>query len=67
MPLCTTGGGPFMILDLDGNPNNCDDEVTNPPAIQFDSFPVDVASDNGNNCAKKMVDEVNAQIGRAHV
>ena len=60
VPLCKTGGGSFMILDLDGTPNNCDDEVTNPPAIQFASFPVDVESDNGNNCAKKMVDEVNA-------
>ena len=64
VPLCKTGGGSFMILDLDGSPNNCDDEVTNPPAIQFDSFPVDVASDNGNNCAKKMVDEVNALQGK---
>ena len=63
VPLCKTGGGSFMILDLDGTPNNCDDEVTNPPAIQFDSFPVDVASDNGNNCAKKMVDVVNALAG----
>jgi hypothetical protein len=64
VPLCKTGGGSFMILDLDGTPNNCDDEVTNPPAIQFASFPVDVPSDNGNNCAKKMVDEVNAKTGQ---
>src|SRR5207253_5042680 len=63
VPLCKTGGGSFMILDLDGTPNNCDDEVTNPPAIQFSSFPVDVSSDNGNNCAKKMVDAVNALSG----
>jgi putative Flp pilus-assembly TadE/G-like protein len=63
VPLCKTGGGSFMILDLDGTPNNCDDEVTNPPAIQFATFPVDVPSDNGNNCAKKMVDEVNALSG----
>ena len=27
-------------------------------------FPVDVPSDNGNNCAKKMVDEVNALSGK---
>ena len=53
VPLCKTGGGSFMILDLDGTPNNCDDEVTNPPAIQFATFPADVASDNGNNCAKR--------------
>ncbi len=63
-PLCKTGGGSFMILDLDGTPNNCDDEVNNPPAIQFATFPVDVQSDNGNNCAKKMVDEVNAKAGQ---
>lgn len=64
VPLCKTGGGSFMILDLDGTPNNCDDEVRNPPAIQFDTFPVDVESDNGNNCAKRMVDEVNALRGK---
>jgi hypothetical protein len=64
VPLCKTGGGSFMILDLDGTPNNCDDEVANPPAVQFATFPVDVQSDNGNNCAKKMVDEVNAKSGQ---
>ena len=68
VPLCKTGGGSFMILDLDaqfgGPPNNCDEEVTNPPAIQFTEFPVTVQSDNGNNCAKKMVDEVNALSGK---
>jgi len=68
IPLCKTGGGSFMILDLDqslgGPKNNCDDEVTNPPAIQFANFPVDIASDNGNNCAKEMVDEVNALHGK---
>jgi len=63
VPLCKTGGGSFMILDLDGIKNNCDSEVTNPPAIQFDSFPVDIASDNGNNCAGKMVDAINALSG----
>ena len=64
VPLCKTGGGSFMILDLDGTPNNCADEVTNPPAIQFPDFPVDVQSDNGNNCAKQMVDAVNAKSGQ---
>ncbi len=70
VPLCKTGGGSFMILDLDGmlDPpgpkNNCEDEVLNPPAIQFVEFPVDVPSDNGNNCAKQMVDAVNALSGR---
>jgi hypothetical protein len=64
VPLCKTGGGSFMILDLDGTPNNCDDEVLHPPAIQFDTFPVDLDSDNGNNCAKQMVDAVNAMSGK---
>jgi len=64
VPLCKTGSGSFMILDLDGTPNNCQDEVTNPPALQFPDFPVDVASDNGNNCANQMVDAVNAKSGQ---
>lgn len=63
VPLCKTGDGSFMVLDLDGTRNNCDDEVTNPPPIQWDTFPVTVASDNGNNCAKKMLDAVNAKKG----
>jgi Flp pilus assembly protein TadG len=64
VPLCKTGGGSFMILDLDGTANNCADEVTNPPALQFLDFPVTLPSDNGNNCAKQMVDEVNAKSGQ---
>jgi len=63
VPLCKTGGGSFMVLDLDGVKNNCAEEVLHPKAIQFDSFPVDVASDNGNNCAKQMVDAVNSLHG----
>jgi hypothetical protein len=63
VPLCKTGGGSFMVLDLDGTKNNCEDEVRNPPAIQWDDFPVDVASDNGNNCAKQMEDAVNELHG----
>jgi hypothetical protein len=35
VPLCKTGEGSFMVLDLDGTMNNCEDEVTNPPAKQF--------------------------------
>ena len=60
VPLCKTGGGSFMVLDLDGVKNNCAYEVTHPTAVQWPSFPVDVASDNGNNCAKPMADAVNA-------
>lgn len=65
VPLCKTGDGSFMVLDLDGNPNNCDYEVTHPTAVQFPSFPVDVASDNGNNCAKQMADSVNTLHGES--
>ena len=60
VPLCKTGGGSFMVLDLDGVKNNCEDEVLNPTRVQWDTFPVDVPSDNGNNCAKKMEDAVNS-------
>jgi hypothetical protein len=63
VPLCKTGGGSFMVLDLDGTPNNCAYEATHASAIQFDSFPVDVASDNGNNCAKPLADAVNTMTG----
>ena len=35
VPLCKTGDGSFMVLDLDGTMNNCDDEAANPPAKQF--------------------------------
>jgi len=63
VPLCKTGGGSFMVLDLDGIRNNCEDEVLHPKAIQFDSFPVDVDSDNGNNCAHQMEDAVNSLHG----
>lgn len=59
VPLCKTGGGSFMILDLDGTMNNCDDEVTDPPNIQFAAFPAEIQSDNGDNCAKEMVEAVN--------
>ena len=53
VPLCKTGGGSFMILDLDPN-KNCYEEVIDPSSIQFNKFPVDVPVDNGNDCAKKV-------------
>ncbi|MHB8959780.1 MAG: hypothetical protein ACYDAN_09160 [Candidatus Limnocylindrales bacterium] len=53
VPLCKTGAGSFMILDLDPT-KSCYEEVTNPSAIQFNSFPVDVPTDTGNDCAKKI-------------
>jgi Flp pilus assembly protein TadG len=64
VPLCKTGGGSFMVLDLDGTMNNCAEEVADPPPIQWDTFPVTVDSDNGNNCASGMLDEVNALHGK---
>jgi hypothetical protein len=59
VPLCKTGGGSFMLLDLDPD-KDCDEEVTNPTPVQFDDFPVWVNTDNGNDCAKKVEDAVNA-------
>jgi hypothetical protein len=63
VPLCKTGGGSYMILDLDGVSSNCDVEVSSPPKIQFAQFPATIASENGNDCVKRMVDEVNALKG----
>src|SRR5262249_3864918 len=48
-----------MILDLDPD-KDCEEEVTNPTSIQFDDFPVDVPIDQGNDCAKKIDDAINA-------
>ena len=62
VPLCKTGGGSFMVLDFDGIKNNCADETLNPPAVQFNSFPTLVDSDNGNNCAGPIADVVNANL-----
>jgi hypothetical protein len=61
VPLCKTGGGSFQILDLDPS-QRCDDEVANPPSIYWPVLPVDVDSDNGNNCAKPITDYVNANL-----
>lgn len=61
VPLCKTGGGSFQILDLDPN-MRCDDEIANPPYVQWDVLPVVVGSDNGNNCAKPIADYVNANL-----
>jgi hypothetical protein len=53
IPLCKTGGGSFMILDLDPD-KNCYEEVFDPDPIQFSDFPFDVPTDTGNDCAKKV-------------
>lgn len=59
VPLCKTGGGSFQVLDLDPS-QRCDNEIANPPLITWNSLPVDVGSDNGNNCATPITDYVNA-------
>jgi len=64
VPLCKTGSGSFQVLDLDGTKNNCDEEVRNPPSFVWESFPVLVDTDNGNNCAKPMEPEINKLKGR---
>jgi hypothetical protein len=64
VPLCKSGAGSFMVLDLDGTLNNCEDEVANPPNLQFAAFPVDLATDNGNNCGKPMADQMNLLAGQ---
>ena len=61
VPLCKTGSGSFQILDLDPN-LRCDDEIANIPVIHWTTFPLDVPSDNGNNCAKPIADYVNANL-----
>jgi hypothetical protein len=63
VPLCKTGTGQFMILDLaDGM--SCDEEVVTPPSVAFNSFPTFVNGDQGNDCMKKITDEVNKKAGR---
>jgi hypothetical protein len=59
VPLCKTGGGSFMFLDLDPT-QDCGQEVLHPPAIQFDTFPVDVDTDTGGDCQKKVAEAVDA-------
>ncbi len=58
VPLCKSGGS-FMFLDLDPN-LDCEAEVLTPPAIQFDAFPVDVNTDTGADCQKKVGDAITA-------
>ncbi len=63
VPLCKTGDGNFMILNLDPA-LTCAEEISTPPLVQWDAFPVDVPSDNGNDCAKRLLDGVNALAGQ---
>jgi hypothetical protein len=53
VPLCMSGGGSFMILDLDPT-KDCYQETVNPTPMQFNDFPVWVNTDTGNDCSKKV-------------
>jgi len=65
VPLCKTGSGGFQVLDLDSS-MTCAEEVKDPPFVEWDSFPFDVPTDNGNDCAKKITDYVNSNL-KGHV
>jgi hypothetical protein len=53
IPLCKSGDGSFMILDLTRT-RRATRRVLNPSSIQFNDFPVDVHVEVGNDCAKKI-------------
>ncbi len=53
IPLCKTGGGSFMFLDLNSS-LDCGEEVLHPPSVQFDIFPVEVPTDTGADCQNKV-------------
>ena len=62
VPLCkagsgSSGGGSFMILNLDPD-KDCEEEVLDPTRIQFADFPVEIDTDTGNDCAKKVEDGI---------
>lgn len=57
IPLCKTGSGSFMILDLKAD-QDCQQEAESASAVQFAAFPVDVSTDTGNDCTKKIEDAV---------
>lgn len=61
VPLCKTGGGSFQILDLDPG-LRCDDEIASDIHVDWPTLPVDVPSDNGDNCAKPIAEYVNANF-----
>jgi hypothetical protein len=62
VPLCKTGGGSFQILDFDPS-LKCDEEIAQGIQVTL-NLPAYVPSDNGNDCAKKIVDSVNALHGK---
>jgi hypothetical protein len=62
VPLCKTGSGSFQILDFDSS-LKCDEEIEQGIQITL-NLPDFVPSDNGNDCASKIVDAVNALHGK---
>jgi hypothetical protein len=60
VPLCKSGSGSFMILNLDPD-LNCEEEVNDPSSIQFNDFPVYIDTDPGNDCPKKIEDAINLE------
>jgi Flp pilus assembly protein TadG len=62
VPLCKTGGGSFQILDFDPS-LKCDEEVAQGITYTI-NLPDYVPSDNGNDCAKKIVDVINSLHGK---
>jgi hypothetical protein len=62
VPLCKTGSGSFQILDFDPS-LKCDEEIAQGTQVTL-NLPQYVDSDNGNDCAKKIVDAVNSLHGQ---
>jgi Flp pilus assembly protein TadG len=61
VPLCKTGSGSFQILDFDPS-LKCEEEI----ALGLETtlnIPGYVNSDNGNDCAKKILDAMNSKHG----
>ncbi len=63
IPLCKTGGGSFMILDLDSTNSlpsgqKCYWEVMTPPSVQFPYFPYAIDTDTGANCFGQIINGV---------
>jgi hypothetical protein len=52
-----------MILDLKAD-MDCQEEAEDPSSVQFAAFPVEVATDTGNDCAKKIEDATVALQGQ---
>ena len=62
VPLCKTGTGNFQILDFDSS-LKCNEEIEQGTQVSL-NLPQYVDSDQGNDCAKKIVDAVNSLHGK---